>query len=307
MKYEKLGKTDLQVSRIVFGCWELGGEPWEFTSDESNFKTLHFAYENGITTFDTAEGYGNGHSEEVVGKALVGIRKNCIIATKVSPKNLRALDVRKSIESSLKNLNTDYVDIYYIHWPNEEIPIEETMEEFNKLKREGLIRAIGVSNFSLQQLKKAMELGQIDVIQLEYSLLQRDIEKGTLQYCCENSISVLSYSSIAKGILTGIFHLGKAKFKEDDFRLARRLFKKEHLEKESELINLIKEIADTKGTNLSQIAISWLLHQKGLTSTIVGTQSEKHLFENIHSTDIDLSSDELDRLEKISTKVLDSL
>ncbi len=307
MKHERLGKTDLKVSRITFGCWELGGGPWEFTSDETNVRALQTAFENGITTFDTAEGYGDGHSEEIVGKALKGIRKNCIIATKVSPKNLRAKDVRASIEGSLKRLGTDYVDLYYIHWPNEEIPIEETMSEFNKLKKEGLIKAIGVSNFSLAQLKKALELGRIDAIQPEYSLLQRDIEGGLLQFCIENSISVLSYSSIAKGILTGAFHLGGIKVSESDFRRTRRLFLPEHMEKETELIYLMKEIADAKKTTLSQIAISWLLHQKGLTSAIVGTQSEKHLIENIKSVDVELSADELKKLDAVSSKVLSSL
>jgi len=181
------------------------------------------------------------------------------------------------------------------------------MSELNKLKKEGLIRAIGVSNFSLELLKEALKLGSIDVIQQEYSLLQREIEKGLLQFCYESSISVTSYSSIAKGILTGAFHLGKAKIKQEDFRGTRRLFLPEHLEKETELINLIKDIADEKRATLSQIAISWLLHQKGLTSAIVGTQSEKHLVENIMSSDMELSQDELERLDSISSKVLNSL
>lgn len=307
MKYEKLGKTDFKVSAITFGCWELGGGPWEFTSDETNVRALQLAFENGITTFDTAEGYGDGHSEEIVGKALAGRRKDCIIATKVSPKHLRASDVRASIEASLKRLKTDYVDIYYIHWPNVEIPLEETMPELNKLKEEGLIRAIGVSNFSPGQLKEALELGRVDVIQPEYSLLQRNIENELLPFCIENSISVMSYSSIAKGILTGAFHLGNAKLKPDDFRSTRRLFLPEHLEKEAELIHAMKEIADAKEVTLSHIAISWLLHQKGLTSAIVGTQSEKHLMENIQAVDVTLSAQELEVLNAVSTKVLNSL
>ena len=307
MVYEKLGKTDIDITKIVFGCWELGGGPWEFTSDQSNFKTLRYAFDHGITTFDTAEGYGDGHSEQVVGKALTGIRNKCVIATKVAPDHLHAKDVRKSIEKSLKNLNTDYVDIYYIHWPNNEIPIEETMDELNKLKKEGLIRAIGVSNFSLEQLKKAMELGRVDAVQPEYSLLQRNIESGLLQYCVENSISVLSYSSIAKGILTGVFHFGKAQIKEGDFRLTRRLFKDDHLEKERVLIELMKEIADAKDVELSQIALSWLFHQKGLTAAIVGTQSEKHFNENIQAVTIKLTPDEVNRLSETSSKVLKSI
>jgi myo-inositol catabolism protein IolS len=307
MDYQKLGKTDFSVSRIVYGCWELGGKPWKFKDDENSVHVLRTAYENRITTFDTAEGYGDGHSEEVLGRAVKEIRKDCIIATKVSPNHLRPQDVRTSIEGSLKRLGTDYVDIYYIHWPNNEIPLEDTISEFNKLKREGLIRAIGVSNFSLEQVKQGLKYGDIDVIQPEYSLLQRDIEKGLLQFCRENSISVLSYSSIAKGILTGAFHLYNAVIKEDDFRSTRRLFLPEHLEKEKELIYAMKEIADKKVITLSQLAISWLLHQEGLTGAIVGTQEEKHLIDNIKSLEVALTDDEIQKLGSISSKVLHSL
>jgi myo-inositol catabolism protein IolS len=307
MDYKKLGKTDFSVSRIVYGCWELGGKPWKFKNDENSIHVLRAAFENGITTFDTAEGYGDGHSEEVLGAALKGIRKNCIIATKVSPNHLKPQDVRASIEGSLKRLGTDYIDIYYIHWPNKEIPVEETMSEFNKLKKEGLIRAIGVSNFSLEQVKEGLEFGDIDVIQPEYSLLQRDIENGLLQFCRDNSISVLSYSSVAKGILTGAFHLYNAVIKEDDFRSTRRLFLPEHLEKEKELIYAMKDIAENKGISLSQLAISWLLHQEGLTGAIVGTQEEKHLIDNIKSLEVELTDDDLKKLGSISSKVLKSL
>ncbi len=307
MKYEPLGKTGLKVSRVTFGCWELGGPPWELTSDEGNIRALRMALDNGITSFDAAEGYGGGHSEEIVGKALAGRRGDCVIATKVSPKHLHAKDVRASIQASLKRLATEYVDLYYIHWPNDEIPIEETMSELSRIKDEGLIRAIGASNFSLEQLKKASELGRIDAIQPEYSLLQRDIEQGTLRYCREHSISVLSYSSVAKGVLTGAFHLGEARLKPDDFRAKRRLFLEGQFEKEAELIHLMKEIADTKHATVSQIAIGWLLHQPGLTSAIVGTQKERHLMENVRAVDVELSAADLKRLAATSAKVLKGL
>ncbi len=307
MKYERLGKTDLNVSRITYGCWELGGGPWELTSDQTNIRALQVAFDNGMTSFDTAEGYGDGHSEEIVGKALATRRRECVIATKVSPKHLRAADVRASLEASLRRLATDTVDLYYIHWPNVEIPIEETMSELNKAREQGLIRAIGVSNFSLEQLKRATELGRIDAFQPEYSLLQRDIERGLLDYCRASSISVLSYSSVAKGILAGAFHLGGTALKKEDFRAKRRLFLEGQFEKEAELIQVIKEIAESKGATLSQIAIAWLLHQRGLTSAIAGTQNEKHLLENIGAADVALSAREIERLTSTSTKVLKTL
>ncbi len=307
MKYEKLGKTELSVSRITFGCWELGGGPWVSAGDENNIRAIHSALDHGITSFDTAEGYGGGHSERVLAKALKGNRQKCVIATKVSPNHLKPLDVRVAVEDSLRRLNTDYIDLYYIHWPNAEIPIEETISEFNKLKKEGLIRATGASNFSLEQLKAALDVGEVDAIQPEYSLLKRDIEKELLPFCLEKQISVLSYSSIAKGILTGIFHLGKQQLEEDDFRKTRHFFSPEQLEKEAKLIYLLKEIADLKGTSLSQIAISWLLHQPGLTAAIVGTQSEKHLIDNIQSVNVILTQDEMDELDSVSKQVIAEL
>ncbi|WP_248925235.1 aldo/keto reductase [Paenibacillus hamazuiensis] len=304
MKYRTLQKSGIQVSAITFGCWELGGGPWEFTSDENNMKALRAAFDMGITTFDTAEGYGNGHSEEIVGAALEGIRKDAIISTKVSRANLAPENVRKSAEASLKRLRTDYIDIYYIHWPSFEIPVAETLSEFNKLKQEGLIRAIAVSNFSLEQLEEAGKYAQIDMIQPEYSLLHRGIEKDVLPYCKQNGIAVMSYSSIAKGILTGAFHIGGKQLAEDDFRKTRRLFLPEHLEAERGLILKLKEIADAKGKTVSQVAISWLLHQDGLTTAIVGTQNVKHLRENADAVDIELSPQELAELNAASDKAL---
>ena len=308
MKYQKVGKTDINVSVVSFGCWELGGgDKWQLRSDEGNIKALRAAYKNGITTFDTAVNYGDGHSEEVAGIALEDIRKNLIIATKVRPDNLRAADVRTSVEASLKRLRTDYIDLLYVHHPNDEIPIEDTMSEFNKLKDEKIIKAIGVSNFSIKQLKDAAECAVIDAVQLEYSLLQRSLEDEILPYCMKNSISLMSYSSIAKGILSGAYHIGGLSINPDDFRAKRRLFIPEHMEKEKELILLMKEIADSKGVAISQIAVSWILQQPGMTSAIVGTQSEKHLMDNIKAADIVLTPAECEKLDLMSKKVLKSL
>lgn len=304
MRYRTLGKTDIQLSAVTFGCWELGGGPWEFTNDESNIKAIQAAYEAGIHTFDTAEGYGNGHSEEIVGRALAGIRDRCVIATKVSRANLAPADVRRSAEASLKRLNSDYIDIYYIHWPSHDIPVGETLREFNRLKEEKLIRAIGVSNFSLAQLQEAAEYARIDLIQPEYSLLHREIEQGIVPYCLEHGISVTSYSSIAKGILTGAFHLYGKTLKEDDFRAKRRLFLPEHLELEKELIDVLKDVAEAHGKTLTQIAVAWVLAQPALTSAIVGTQNAAHVAENAAAAEIELTAAELERLDRASRNAL---
>ncbi len=295
MEYIKLGKTDMEVSRITFGTMELGGgnafgsgmHRWELKPDEDNIKLLRTAFENGLDSFDTAELYGAGHSEWIVGKALHDIRKDCVIATKISPHHLRPADIRIAVSQSLFRLNTDYIDLYYIHSPSKNIPIEDTILELNKLKDEGIIRAIGVSNFSLEQLKEAMAFGRIDAIQPEYNLLQRKIEDDLMDFCHENDISIMSYNSIVKGVLTGVFHHGK---EVKDFRKERPLF-----------------LADAKGATVAQIAIRWLFHLRGFTSAIIGTQNEKHFLDNLKSVDIALSDEEVARLSTVSKKVLEQL
>ena len=226
-----------------------------------------------------------------------------MIATKVRPEMLRAADVRASVKGSLQRLNTDYIDILYVHWPNDGIPLSETMGAFNELKQEGIIRAIGVSNFSLEQLSTACKYAEIDLLQMEYSLLKRDIEKEIVPFCLENGIGITSYSTNAKGILAGRFHHG-GKLAEGDFRTGRRLFKPEHLEFERRLIECMTQIAEDHGATLAQIALNWTLKQPAVVSAIFGTQSEAHLMENLGATQLELSRDQLDRLTEVSNEVL---
>lgn len=307
MDYVKFGKTDSTVSRISFGCWEMGGAQWELTSDEINTRAVHKALDEGITSFDTAEAYGDGHSEEILGKALSGRRNGLFLATKVAKKNLRPADLRKALTASLERLRTDYVDLYYIHWPNPEIPLEETMEELVKVQKEGLIRYIGVSNFDVPLLEKAMKIGRVEAIQNEYSLLHRDIEKEILPFCAANSVSVMSYSSVAKGILTGAFHFGGAKLKESDFRASRRLFLPAHLEAETELLEVMRKIAGSLSVTCGQLALAWLFHKKGLTSALVGTQSEKHFLENIKAVGVSIPEKDIALLDGVSAKVIEKI
>ncbi len=307
MKYTKLGKTDITISRITHGCMELGGGRWKVLDKEHNIRLLKTALEHGITTFDTAEGYGAGASERIVGEALKEDRHNCIIATKVLPEHLHAADVRNCAEESLKRLDTDYIDLLYVHWPNAKIPLDETLGEFDRLKEEGKIRAIGVSNFNLDLMKKAVQITQIDALQPEYNLLQRDIESGVLQFCEENRISVLSYNSVAKGILTGAFHFKGAKLDTEDFRNEKPLFSAENMVKELPLLNLLKDIARTHNATVSQTAAAWVLRQKGMSSAIIGTQNLSHFIENIEAIDLELTIEEMDQLDKISKEVISKL
>ena len=269
MKYETLGSSSLQISRIVHGCMELGGGPWDVRTDAENAALLRAALEHGVTAFDTAESYGGGHSEEVVGAALAPVRDKVVLCTKVSKEHLRKADVLAACEGSLRRLKTDYIDLYYVHWPNPDIDIGETMEAFNLLKAQGKIRAIGVSNFSVEQMRAAQRYAKLDALQPEYNLLCRGIEADVLPFCRENGISILTYNSIAKGILSGAFHLGGARV--TDFRTAKPLFQEAALAEELPLIELLRDIAQAHSVSLAQVAIAASLARPGVTATIVGT------------------------------------
>jgi aryl-alcohol dehydrogenase-like predicted oxidoreductase len=291
---------------------EMGGMShlyWEVKEEEVNIALLQSALENGITTFDTAESYGcgDGRSETIVGKALKKVRDRCVIASKVAKDHLMPDDIQKALEGSLKRLGTSYIDLYYIHWPNDEIPLNKTVAKLMELKDEKLIRAIGVSNFSLVQLKEAVKYGEISAYQPEYNLLSRSIEKETMPFCQENSISICSYNSLAKGILTGAFHLYGVKLDAKDFRNAKPHFQKENMEVQKKLILLLEEIAKSRDATVSQIAAAWTLAQPGMSSTIIGTQNQKHFLENIRAADIKLSDNELKQISDISSGVISEM
>lgn len=308
MKHTKLGKTGIDISAITHGCMELGGGRWYTAERAHNVKLLRMAFDQGITTFDTAEGYGAGRSEEIVAEALGQMRAKCVICTKVLPEHLHADDVRAAAEGSLRRLGTDYIDLLYVHWPNKDIPLEETLGEMQQLKEAGKIRAIGVSNFDLELLQRAVKITQIDALQPEFNLLERNVQfAGILDFCQKNDISVLSYNSVAKGILTGAFHFYGVKLNADDFRNQKPLFSPENMEREKPLLHLMRQIADQHGISLSQVAIAWVLAQAGMSSAIVGTQNEKHFLDNLDAVQLELSSQELVDLSTTSADVIRQL
>jgi myo-inositol catabolism protein IolS len=235
MRYEKLGSTSIEISKIIFGGWQAGKEYWVGIDDEEQIAAHRAALDAGVTTFDTAEVYGRGHSERILAEALSAQRARIVIATKVSWSNLRREDVISACERSLRNLRTDHIDLYQIHWPagtfgGELVPIEETMGALCDLKAQGKIRAIGVSNFNRAQLEAAGRVGRVDSLQPCYSLFFRGTVPDVLPYCEEQGISVLAYSPLAQGLLTGKFGRGHV-FPEDDVRADNRLFKGEAFER----------------------------------------------------------------------------
>lgn len=309
MEYSKLGKTDMKVSRVTHGCMELGGFindtiKWEAHDEAHHIQLLTRAFDEGVTSFDTAEVYGHGTSEAIVGKALKPIRNQCVIATKVSPDHLRPEDLRKAAINSLKRLQTDYIDLYYLHWPNNAIPLSDTMGEMARLKEEGLIRAIGVSNFPIATLKQAIQYAEISASQMEFNLLSREIEQELLPFCSQNSISMFSYNSIAKGVLSGAYHFHGATLAPDDFRWEKVQFRPESIEAERGLLELLKNIADANGTTISQVVLTWSLMVPGISSVIVGTLNEKHFLENIRACGVPLSHNVFEAVSEESDQAI---
>ena len=204
MQLRSLGKSGLRISPIIMGTWQAGKDMWVGIDDNQTGTAIRAAFDAGITTFDTAEAYGNGHSERVLGEAVSDFRDRIILATKVFPNHLKADQVIKACNRSLQNLKTDVIDLYQIHWPagsfrTREVPIEETMEALNGLKAQGKIRAIGVSNFSCRQLTEASEYGRIDSLQPPYSLFWRHVEEDAMSYCNENDITILAFPPWHRG------------------------------------------------------------------------------------------------------------
>ncbi len=311
MEKRTLGTSEIQISPIIMGTWQAGKKMWVGVEDSEVIKGIRAAFDAGITTVDTAEVYGNGYSERIVAQALADVREQVVLATKVFANHLKYNQVIEACDRSLKNLNTDYIDLYQIHWPSgafnsEIVPIEETMKALNKLKEDGKIRAIGVSNFSSKQIAEASQYGQIDSLQPPYSLFWRKIEKSEMPYCVENNISIIAYSPLAQGLLTGKFGPDH-KFAEGDHRANNTLFSiKENYERVQTAIEKLRPIAEAKQCSMAQLAIAWLIAQPQ-TNAIVGARNAEQATANAKAADVKLSEDELAEIDAIGRIVTDNL
>lgn len=305
-----LGTSDIKITPILMGTWQAGKKQWVGIEDTETIKAIRAAFDAGITTVDTAEVYGKGHSEQIVAKALSDVRKQVVYATKVFANHLKYDSVIEACEGSLKNLNTDYIDLYQIHWPSgafnsEIVPIEETMSALNKLKQQGKIRAIGVSNFSSTQLEEASQYGRIDSLQPPYSLFWRGVETDAMPYCIENNISILAYSPLAQGLLAGKFERGH-KFDPADIRSKNKLFQAENYERAQQALDKLRPIADLHQVSLANLALAWLIAQPQ-TNAIVGARNAEQAAANALAADIQLSPDELKEIDAIGRIVTDHL
>ena len=310
MQLRSLTTSEIKLSAIVMGTWQAGKEMWVGIDDAETVKALRAGFEAGITTVDTAEYYGTGHSERIVRQALSEVRDQAVYATKVFANHLRYDQVVQACHRSLKNLGTEYIDLYQIHWPagswgTERVPIEETIRAMTDLKEQGKIRAIGVSNFSRTQLEEAMKYGRIDTLQPPYSLFWRQVEKDVLPYCIENNIVVLAYSSLAQGLLTGKFGADHT-FPKGDHRAKNRLFKRENYPRVQRALKELRPIAERNRATLAQLALSWLIAQP-LTCAIAGVRNAEQVLENAHAAEIEIPSADLEEMDRISRIVTDHL
>jgi aryl-alcohol dehydrogenase-like predicted oxidoreductase len=310
MQLRQLGKSVLKISPILMGTWQAGKDMWTGIDDAETSRAIRAAFESGITTFDTAEAYGKGHSERILGAALADVRDQVILATKVFANHLEFDQVLDACHRSLKNLKTDYIDLYQIHWPSgsfgsKDVPIGETMGALNELKEQGKIRSIGVSNFSRTQIKEAAEYGQIDSLQPPYSLFWRHVEEDAMSFCIEENITILAYSPMAQGLLTGKFDQN-SQFQKGDHRTKNKLFQPKHFERIQQALDKLRPIAGKYNVSLGQLALAWVISQPG-TCAIAGARNADQVIENARSVDAVLSEDDLARMDEIGRYVTDNL
>ncbi|MGB5460240.1 MAG: aldo/keto reductase [Eudoraea sp.] len=314
MQKRKLGYSELYLTTIGLGTWAMGGGDWKFgwgpQDDMASVKAIHAALDQGINWIDTAAIYGHGRAEEVVGRAIKGIRNEVIIATKCGRvwegdsreigKSLRADSIRREVEASLKRLAIEVIDLYQIHWPEPDEEIEEGWGTVADLVKEGKIRYGGVSNFSVEQLKRAQAIHPITSLQPPYSMFRREIEEEIMAYCGSNQIGIIAYSPMQAGLLTGKFTKERAAgLPESDWRSQHPFFMEPQLSVNLQAIDQLRKIANEKKISLSQLSLAWVLRNKEVTSAIVGARNPQQIEETAKAGELSLTKGEIEGIEEI--------
>ena len=322
MEYRKLGESDLKVSAVTFGAWAAGGWMWGGTERKDAVEAIKVSYDLGVTSIDTAPIYGQGRSEEIAGEAIKGIPRDKVqILTKYGmrwdltkgelafqSKNNDGLDIdiykyagkesiMKECEDSLRRLGTDYIDLYQIHWPDPTTPIEESMEAVNKLISQGKVRCAGVCNYNTEQMSEAEKYIKLVSNQVPYSMVKRGIEKDVVPYCLDKYKSILAYSSLERGLLTGKMKPGH-QFGAGDHRAGVVFFKDVNLVKTNEFLLRIKPIADERKLSLGQLVILWTLAQPGITVALVGARNASQAIQNAKAMEVRLNPDEVETISR---------
>jgi aryl-alcohol dehydrogenase-like predicted oxidoreductase len=313
MLTRQLGTSDLHITRVGFGAWAIGGGGWAFAwgaqDDADSVAAIREAVELGINWIDTAAVYGLGHSEEVVAKALDGVANRPYVFTKCGRvwdehrqigKRLKAASVRAECEASLRRLRVDVIDLYQIHWPEPDEDVEEGWAEVAKLKAEGKVRWIGVSNFNVDQLKRASAIAPVVSLQPPYSMLRRDIEADILPHCAASNIGVLAYSPMASGLLTGAWtHERLASLPADDWRKGKNpLFQEPKFSRHLRLVEVLKDVGRHHGRTPGEVAVAWVLRHPAVTAAIVGARKAGQLKELVGAAELHLSAEDVERIEE---------
>jgi len=295
MKTRQLGTNGPGLSEIGFGAWAIGG-PWEYgwgnTDDEESIRAIRKGIDLGMNWIDTAAVYGLGHSEEVVGKAIAGMRDQVFVATKCcqvwdDKKVVRTYggpeSIRGEIEESLRRLKTDHVDLYQMHWPDRQTPVEESWKEMMRIRQEGKTRYIGVCNFGVDLLQRCEQLEHVQSLQPIYNMLERDIEKEILPWCQTHGIGIVAYSPMQSGLLSGSFD--RSRLAADDWRIVHsEKFREPKFSRGLRVVEALRPMARKYRKTVGQLAVSWVLMNNGTTSAIVGARTSDQVVQNAASS-----------------------
>lgn len=312
MQTRKLGYTDLEITTVGLGAWAMGG-PWLYgwgpQDDDESIATILRSMDEGINWIDTAAIYGHGRSETVVGRALKQMSQKPLIATKCGlcwdeqneriPR-LKAQSIRAECHDSLRRLDIDTIDLYQIHFCEPDEDIEEGWTEMTRLVEEGKVRHIGVSNFSVEQIKRIQSIHPVASLQPPYSMLHREVEDELLEFCTENEIGVIVYSPMQRGLLTGTFDAERvAELPEGDHRRANPDFQQPQFDATMELVERLKEIAGRNGRTCAQLALSWVLRRPEVTAAIAGARRPDQIIETAPASDWNLSEKDIEEIEQL--------
>jgi len=309
MEMVSFGKTELNVSRIVLGTWVTGGWAWGGADDNASRAAILHSLELGINFIDTAPVYGFGKSEEVLGQALKdwGQRDSLVIATKCGlewdekeriRRNSKPERIRAEVEDSLSRLKIDRIDLYQIHWPDSQTPFEDSMEAMVRLREEGKIRCIGLSNFSPNQIRSCLDAGPVHSLQPPYNLFEREADREILPFCRNSEIATLVYGGLCRGLLTGKF-AGSEEFPRGDLRRGDPKFKPDRFKQYVKAVSDFKKVASSYGKSQAQFALRWALQQPGVTCVIAGARTSAQVEENSGIAGWEISGEDLKKVDEI--------
>jgi len=311
LKTTQLGETGLEITRVGFGAWAIGGGGWEFgwgpQEDEESIQTIHRALELGVNWIDTAAGYGFGHSEQVVGRALAGLERRPHIFTKASlvqgpggrvVNNLKRDSILREAEGSLERLGVDAIDLYQIHWPTPEADIEEGWSAFAELKEQGLVRHIGVSNFDVKQLQRIQQIAPVETLQPPYSVIAREVEEEILPFTELEGIGVVAYSPMGSGLLTGAMTRERIQgLPEDDWRKHNERFQEPQLSVHLAVVERLKRVATRLDTTPGAVAVAWALRNPAVDGAIIGLRRPDQVAAILDAGSLELSDADVTEIE----------